>query len=85
MVFVRVIDYPAGDEFLDFDFVTLMRDAEGEWGIASRRSPHTAIPVSLLESELPCAGFSEIEAFGGHDRHPLRDTDESVIVIARRR
>lgn len=83
-VFVRVIDYPAGDEFLDFDFVTLVRDAQGGWSVASRRSPHTAIPVDLLQSELSCAGFTEFEAFGGHDRHPLSQSDESVIVVARR-
>lgn len=84
LVFVRVIDYPEGDEYLDFDFVTLSRDKDGAWDVASRRSPHTAVPVSLLESELPCAGFGQIEVFGGHDRHPLGDCDESVIVVARR-
>lgn len=84
-VFVRVIDYPAGDEYLDFDFVTLVRDAKGEWSLANRRSPHTAIPVDVLESELACAGFVEFEAFGGHDRHPLGSGDESMIAVARRR
>jgi glycine/sarcosine N-methyltransferase len=83
-VFVRLIDYPEGDEFLDFDFVTLNRSPEGEWDVAGRRSPHTAIPVSLLETELPCAGFGRFEVFGGHDRHALTDTDESVIVVAYR-
>ncbi len=80
-----MIDYPAGEEFLDFDFVTLSRDAAGEWSVASRRSPHTAIPVSLLESELSCAGFGRVRLFGGHDEHPLTDADESVIVVAQRR
>lgn len=84
-VFVRVIDYATGDEFLDFDFVTLTRDAGGAWSLASRRSPHTAITVETLRSELPCAGFGRIEAFGGHDRHELTDADESVIVVAQRR
>lgn len=83
-VFVRVIDYPEGGEFLDFDFVTLARDRSGVWTVASRRSPHTAIPVDLLERELPCAGFGRVEAFGGHDRHALGASDESVIVVARR-
>jgi len=83
-VFVRVIDYPPGDESLDFDFVTLSRDRAGEWSVTSRRSPHTAIPVGLLESELPCAGFGRVKAFGGHDEHPLTDADESVIVVAHR-
>ena len=47
-VFLRVIDYPAAGEFLDFDFVTLTRDADGVWDVASRRSPHTALPLELL-------------------------------------
>jgi SAM-dependent methyltransferase len=84
-VFVRVIDYPPGGEFLDFDFVTLVRDAAGAWVLSSRRSAHTAIPVELLETELPCAGFGRVQAFGGHDRHPVTDADESVIVVAQRR
>ena len=83
-VFVRVIDYPPGEEFLDFDFVTLSRDTSGEWSVASRRSPHTAIPLALLEGELPCAGFGRIKAFGGHDEHAVSDSDESVIVVAHR-
>jgi len=84
-VFVRVIDYPEGDEFLDFDFLTLSRDGQGAWSIASRRSPHTAIPVSLLESELSCAGFGHLRVLGGHDAHALTEKDESVIVVAHRR
>ncbi|PKQ16861.1 MAG: hypothetical protein CVT67_03620 [Actinobacteria bacterium HGW-Actinobacteria-7] len=84
-VFVRVIDYPDGGEYLDLDFVTLVRDAQGTWTLASRRSAHTAIPFSLLLKELPCAGFGRIEAFGGHDRHVLTDADESAIVVAQRR
>ncbi len=84
-VFVRVIDYPPSGEFLDFDFVTLVRDARGSWDVTSRRSAHTAVPVSLLRTELPCAGFGRIEVFGGHDRHELTDADESVIVVAQRR
>ncbi len=83
-VFVRVIDYPEGDEYLDFDFITLQRRADGSWDVASRRSPHTAIPASLLRTEMPCAGFGRIEVFGGHDRHPLTNADESVIVVAYR-
>jgi len=84
-VFLRVIEYPDSGEFLDFDFVTLTRAIDGEWELAHRRSAHTAIPEQLLRSELPCAGFSEIEAFGGHDRHPLTDADESAIITAIRR
>jgi SAM-dependent methyltransferase len=85
LVFVRVIDYPPGDEFFDFDFVTLARDPGGEWAVSSRRSAHTAIPVSLLESELGCAGFGRVTAYGGHDKHALTSSDESVIVVAQRR
>jgi SAM-dependent methyltransferase len=83
-VFLRVIDYPQGDEFLDFDFVTLTRDSCGVWDVTSRRSPHTALPVELLRAELAAAGFERIEAFGSHDGTPLdADKDESVIVVAR--
>lgn len=84
-VFLRVIEYPDGGEFLDFDFLTLTRAIDGEWDLAHRRSAHTAIPVALLRSELPCAGFAEIEVFGGHDGHELGDADESAIIVARRR
>lgn len=83
-VFLRVIDYPEGDEFLDFDFVTLVRDAEGEWDLTHRRSPHTALPASLLGTELRAAGFDDVRFFGGHDGHELTDADESVIVVATR-
>ncbi len=81
-VFVRVIDYPEGEEFLDFDFITLVRDASGTWSVASRRSPHTALPMGVLEDELACAGFGDVVAYGGHDNHALTDADESVIVVA---
>ena len=84
-VFLRVVDYPAGDEFLDFDFVTLTRDAEGAWDVASRRSAHTALPLELLVAELTDVGFERVEAFGAHDGRAFdAGTDESVIVVARR-
>ncbi|NTW28997.1 MAG: class I SAM-dependent methyltransferase [Coriobacteriia bacterium] len=84
-VFLRVISYPEGDEYLDFDFLTLTRDAGGEWTTTSRRSAHTALPVDLLREELTAAGFEHVEAFGGHDGHALAiEHDESVIVVARR-
>ena len=84
-VFLRVIDYPEGDEYLDFDFLTLVRGADGEWSLTHRRSPHTALPVGLLERELTQAGFDRVEALGSHDGRPLDvGDDESVIVVARR-
>lgn len=84
-VFLRVIEYPEGGEYLEFDFLTITRDAAGEWDLTHRRSPHTAITADTLRAELPCAGFGDIEFFGGHDRHTLTDADESIIVVARRR
>jgi SAM-dependent methyltransferase len=85
-VFVRVIDYPSGDEFFDFDFVTLTRDGQGVWSLEHRRSLHTAIPYDLLERELPCAGFGEVRCYGNHAGKDLDvDSDESVIVVATRR
>jgi glycine/sarcosine N-methyltransferase len=84
-VFLRVIDYPAGAEHIGLDFVTLTRDAQGEWEVASRRSLHTALPAQLLREELAAAGFGDVEVYGGHDRHALADADESVVVVARKR
>jgi glycine/sarcosine N-methyltransferase len=85
-VFLRVFDYPAdGGEFLGVDFATLVRDATGEWKVASHRAAHTVITTELLRAELAAAGFEAIELLGGHDRRPLSDADESVLVVARRR
>jgi SAM-dependent methyltransferase len=84
-VFLRVIDYPSDGESLDFDFVTLLRDATGEWTLSSRRSAHTALPITLLSEALDAAGFDDVRALGGHDGRALADEDESVIVVARRR
>jgi len=84
-VFLRVIGYPEGGEFLDFDFITLTREPGGSWDLASRRSAHTALPVELLRDELEAAGFEDVTAYGNHDGAPLNEaTDESVIVVARR-
>ncbi len=98
-VFLKVLDYR--DDGILFDFVTLTRALGAEpsadnafaeddpeatgWHLRSRRSLHTALPVSLLQVTLREAGFSEIEAFGDHAGRALHvDTDESVIVVARR-
>lgn len=84
-VFLRLIDYPESGEYLGFDFVTLTRDADGVWDLASRMSPHTALPFELLAAELETAGFERIEAFGGHDGSAFDAAKaESVIVVARR-
>lgn len=84
-VFLRVIDYPEGGEFLDFDFLTLTRPPDGDWDLSSRRSAHTALPITLLTRELHQAGFGDIRAYGHHDGTPLdMDVDESVIVTAER-
>ena len=83
-VFLRVIDYPEGDEYLDFDFLTLVRDEAGEWSVAHRRSPHTALPVDVLKRELAAAGFGDVQELGSHDgRAFVAETDESVILTAR--
>jgi len=82
MVFLRVISY--AEDVLDFDFITLVRDAEGEWELTHRRSPHVALPADLLQRELEAAGFGDVRLLGGHDGHALSDADESVIVVAKR-
>ena len=85
-VFLRIIDFPSeGGEFLGLDFATLVRDAAGEWTVASHRSAHTIITAGTLRVELESAGFGDIELLGGHDGHALTDADESVIVVARKR
>jgi glycine/sarcosine N-methyltransferase len=84
-VYLRVIGYPDGGEYLDFDFVTLLRDMGGEWTLTNRRSMHTALPLSLLERDLTAAGFEDTQAFGGHDGRSFDvDADESLILTARR-
>jgi len=84
-VFLRVVDYPAGGEFLGFDFVTMVRDMAGVWTVASRTSAHTALPHGVLIAELECEGFDEIETFGNHEGKPFdSDEDESLILVARR-
>lgn len=85
LVFLRVLDYPEDRDVISFDFVTMTRDAEGRWELASRRSDHTALPPLLLREELENAGFHRIELLGGHDGHQLTESDESVIVVAYRR
>jgi ubiquinone/menaquinone biosynthesis C-methylase UbiE len=98
-VFLKVLDYVEGG--IMFDFVTITRDpgvvvsahnafACGEseqtgWHLRSRRSVHTALPVSLLTSALVEAGFEDIELYGNHAGKALDlDADESVIVVAHR-
>lgn len=84
-VFLRVIGYPEGEDALDFDFVTLVRDEEGDWSLSHRRSLHTALPVRTLERELRAAGFTKVTAYGDHSGRILDvAADESVIVTARR-
>lgn len=85
-VFLRLIDYPQGAQYLDFDFVTLTRDCGGAWSLESRRSAHTALPVTVLETELLGAGFEDIQYLGDHSGRALSVlSDESVIVVARKK
>ena len=84
LVFLRVLDYPSDERTISFDFVTMSRDRDGQWEVASRRSNHTALPPELLRAELEAAGFERIELLGGHDGHALTADDESVIVVALR-
>lgn len=84
LVFLRVLDYPDDRPVIAFDFITMTRDTEGRWDVASRRSDHTALPPELLRDELAAVGFDRVELLGGHDGHALTDADESVIVVARR-
>jgi hypothetical protein len=78
-----VIDHTPDDSAILFDFLTLTRDpASGEWSLQSRRSPHTALPASLLLRELPAAGFPRVELYGDHSGKAFEEErDESVIVV----
>jgi hypothetical protein len=85
-VFVRITDFTEGDEFIDFDFVTLFRDPAGAWSLTNRRSPHTVITADILARELPCTGFADLEVYGDHTWRQLDvDKDESIIAVAWRR
>ncbi len=83
-IFVRLVDYPEGADFVSMDFLTLTRDSTGEWTLDSRTSQHTALSHTLLAAELQAAGFDSIELLGDHTGRKLDETvDESVIVVAR--
>ena len=88
-VFLRVMDEVPGG--IGFDFVTLHRPdgawgSGAEWETASRRSVHTALPVSLLVPEVEAAGFADVRLFGDHAGKPFDvATDESVILTGTRR
>jgi glycine/sarcosine N-methyltransferase len=85
-VFLRVMDYVEGG--IRFDFATLHRPVDGwehdaPWEVSSRRSLHTALPSSVLASELEAAGFGDVHLFGDHTGRALDPSaDESVIVTA---
>jgi SAM-dependent methyltransferase len=87
-VFLRVMDYRPGA--ILFDFVTMHRPAGAlesgtPWGVASRRSAHTALPEAVLLPAVAEAGFGEVERFGSHDGMALDvRSDESVILVATR-
>lgn len=84
-VYLRLIDYPGSGEYIDFDFLQLLRDDDGSWSVTSRRSQHTMLPYDVLSDALSAAGFAEIETFGDHSRRPLDPySDESLIMTARR-
>ncbi|MBE0476268.1 MAG: hypothetical protein IBX62_04110, partial [Coriobacteriia bacterium] len=64
------------------DFGEPGRDAGG-WEVASRRSVHTALPVSLLAPELASARFIDVRAYGDHSGKAFDpEEDESVILTA---
>jgi len=88
-VFLRVIDY--ADDAILFDFITMQRPADAwstgaAWDVASRRSPHTALPGEVLLPALEAAGFGDVVRYGNHAGAPFDAAkDESVIVVAVRR
>ncbi len=85
-VFLRVMDVKEG--VIQFDFLTLHLPAGGwdsgaGWEVSSRRSPHTALPTSVLVPQLRAAGFGDVHLYGDHSRKEFDPAeDESVIVTA---
>ncbi len=74
-----VVEPTRANAFIDSD------ESTAEWGLVTRRSLHTWLPVETLEAALTRAGFERIEVLGDHTRRPLDvDEDESVIVVARK-
>lgn len=85
-MFLKVLEYPEDRDVIDFDFITLAKDAEGSWSVSNRLSEHSALPVDVVTSELATAGFDVYETSGGHDGRRLEMLeDESVVILARRR
>lgn len=85
-VFLRVMDHV--EDGIRFDFVTLYRQRDawetgGGWQASSRRSLHTALPVSLLVPEVERAGLREVRLYGDHSGKTFDPAqDESVILLA---
>lgn len=89
-VAVKLIDH--GDDYLDFEFVRLMRaersaeadaDAPSEWTVEAQRTRHPKILGPMLRRQLEAVGFGEIKAYGDHTGRTLDpDDDESAIWVA---
>lgn len=74
-----VVEPTRANAFVDSD------ESTAEWGMVTRRSLHTWLPAETLKDELAKAGFGGVEVLGDHTGRPLDvDTDESVIVVARK-
>ena len=75
----RVTEPTRANAFVDSD------ESTSGWGLVTRRSLHTWLPAETLRTELGRAGFEHIEVLGDHSGRPLDvDSDESVIVVARK-
>ncbi|MBN2405522.1 MAG: class I SAM-dependent methyltransferase [Coriobacteriia bacterium] len=86
--FVTLVRDPSvreGGHTIDSWPATLEADALGGWSLRTRRSLHFAMPYDMITGELERAGFVDINIYGDHQGKPLDpDTDESIVLLARR-
>ncbi|MDO9557076.1 MAG: class I SAM-dependent methyltransferase [Coriobacteriia bacterium] len=86
--FVTLVRDPAvrdGEHTIESWPATLGTDALGGWSLKTRRSLHFAMPYDMITTELEHAGFNQIVIYGDHENRLLDpDTDESMVLVARR-
>jgi len=83
-LFLRITDFPAGGESIDFSIVTLKKRG-GAWSQAVRTTPLRALRRATLEAALAVAGFTQIRSYGNYAKAPFDGPEGSDLVIVARR
>ena len=84
-LFLRISDFPPGDEdVLDFTVVTLKK-RKGAWSQSSRTTPLRALRRETLEKALRGAGFAAIRAYGGYDSSAFDESSSADLILVARR